>query len=111
MKKYLLILFTALFIAQGSVFADTTSEAANLLNSLKNAVVQDVKNTVSTTLNKGVNVIKIANYKSQLEQKKQELKELEESNTNFFVKFFKRISINRQINQLEADIKTLEETK
>ena len=45
------------------------------------------------TAESAINTVKISTYKSQLEQKKQELQELEESNTNAFVKFFKALFI------------------
>ena len=111
MKKTLLLLFSALIIATGASFAaSTTSETAGILNSLKNAVIQDVTNTVTASATSAINQVKLINYKNQLAQKQQELKDLEASNTNAFIKIFKRYSINKKIKELENNIAELEKT-
>ena len=111
MKKVLLFLFGALIIAQGASYAASgTSETASILNSLKNAVIKDVSDAVTTTATGAINQVKLINCKNQLAQKKQELKDLEASNTNAIIKFFKRYSINKKIRELEAEIAELEKS-
>ena len=107
MKKVLLLISIFMLMCTSFSVAATT-QTENVLNSLKNAVVQDVQNTVSSVATKAINKVKIVQYKAQLEQKKKELAELEASNTNFIVKFFKRIKLNREITKLENQIKELE---
>ena len=109
MKKALLFLFGTLIIAQGVNYA-ATSETASVFQSFKNAIISDVTNVVQTSATNAVNQVKLINYKNQLAQKQQELKDLEASNTNAFIKIFKRYSINKKIRELEADIAALEKT-
>ena len=113
MKKTLLILFGALLIFQGGLSYGAT-ESTGIFQTLKNAIIKDVQDTVQATVtnasNKVVNQAKLTQYKQQLEQKKQELADLETSKTNFIVKFFKRRKINKEIKELEEAIKALEAT-
>ena len=112
MKKSLLILFGALLIFQGGLSYGATGEVTGIFQSLKNAIFKDVENAVQSTVTaaatKALNQVKLAQYKQQLEQKKQELAELEASKKNFIVKFFQRRKINREIKDLEEKIKALE---
>jgi len=111
MKKTLLILFGALLIFQGSMTC-SAAESTNIFTTLKNAIIKDVESTVQSTVTsaatKAINQVRLAQYKQQLEQKKQELAELEASKTNFIVKFFKKRKLNREIKDLEEQIKELE---
>lgn len=111
MKKSLLVLFAAILFL-GNNLAGSAAESTGILSTLKDAIIKDVSNTVqssvTTAATKALNAVKLAQYKQQLEQKKQELADLEESNINFFSKFFKRIKLNREINNLEEKIKALE---
>ena len=111
MKKSLLILFGALLIFQGAM-SYAESEASGIFQALKNAIINDVESAVQSTVTsaatKAINQVKLAQYKKELEQKKQELADLEASKKNFIVKFFKRRKINREINDLEEKIKALE---
>ena len=113
MKKTLLILFGALLVFQAGIsYADTASETTSIFQSLKNAIIKDVQNTVQTTVtnaaNKVLNQAKLAQYKQELEQKKKELAELEASKKNFIVKFFQRRKLKKDIQTLEDAIKALE---
>lgn len=112
MKKSLLILFGALLIFQGAMSYAETTETAGFFQTLKNAIIKDVQNTVQNTVtsaaNKVLNQAKLAQYKQELAQKKQELADLEASKTNFIVKFFKRRKLNKEIQTLEDAIKSLE---
>jgi len=107
MKKFLLAVLSVFILAQYGICAETTAAptTAELLQSLKNAVVTDITNTVTTN----VNNVKLASYKTQLEQKQQELQEVENSSGFAIVKYFKKASINRKISELEANIKAIEE--
>ena len=111
MKKTLLILFGALLIFQGSMTC-TAAESTGFFSALKNAVIKDVQDTVDSTVttaaNRALNTVRLNQYKQQLAQKKQELKDLEASDINWFSKFFKRRRLNREISELEAKIKALE---
>jgi len=111
MKKTILILFGALLIFQGGLSC-SAAESTGILQSLKNAIMQDVESAVQSTVTsaatKAMNQVKLAQYKKELEQKKQELADLEASKKNFIVKFFKRRKLNREINDLEEKIKELE---
>ena len=111
MKKSLLFLF-ALLIFQTGISYGAASETSNIFTTLKNAIIKDVTdavtNTVTTAATNTLNAVKLKEYKSQLAQKKQELADLEASNKNFIVKFFKRRKINREIRDLEEQIKALE---
>lgn len=107
MKKVLLAIFSIAIIAQSGLCATTTAQptTADILKDLKNAVISDVTNSVTTN----VNNIKLATYKTQLEQKKQELKEVEKSSSPAIIKYFKRARINSKIAELEANIKLIED--
>lgn len=111
MKKSLLILFGALLIMQGAM-SFAASESTGIFQSLKNAIIKDVESAVQSTVTsaatKAMNQVKLAQYKKELEQKKQELADLEASKKNFIVKFFQRRKINREIKDLEEKIKELE---
>ena len=113
MKKILLTLFAGLLIFQCGLSC-RAEESTNFFTTLKNVIVRDVQDTVNSTIttaaNKAMNAVKVAQYKQQLEQKKQELADLEASKTNFIVKFFKRRKINKEIRDLEEAIKALEAT-
>jgi len=112
MKKSLLILFGALLIFQGANSYAQTSETVGIFQTLKNAIIKDVESvvqsTVTTAATKAMNQVKLAQYKQQLTQKKQELADLENSNKNFIIKFFQRRKLNRDIRELEDAIKALE---
>ena len=112
MKKTLLILFGALLIFQGGLSYGAAAESTGIFSALKNAIIKDVQDTVQTTVtnaaNRALNQVKLSQYRQQLEQKKQELADLEASKTNFIVKFFKRRKLNNEISELEAKIKELE---
>ena len=111
MKKILLTLFALLLISQCGISCKA-AETTNIFTSLKNAIIKDVQDTVTSTVNstlttaanKALNVVKLNQYKQQLAQKQQELADLEASNKNFIVKFFKRRSINKEIKDLEIKI-------
>lgn len=111
MKKILLVLFGALLIFQGSMSCSAT-ESTGFFSALKNAIIKDVEDSVTagatTAANRVLNTVKLKQYKQQLAQKKQDLADLEASNTNFFVKFFKKRRLNNEIRDLEAKIKELE---
>lgn len=111
MKKILLIMFAALLVFQGGM-SYAAEESTGIFSTLKNAIIKDVQETVSSTVttaaNKAIDIVKINQYKQQIAQKKQELADLEESNTFFIVKFFKKRKINREIRALENKIKELE---
>ena len=111
MKKSLLVLFAAFLVFQGAIsYAET--ESTNIFTTLKNAIIKDVESVVQSTVTsaatKAANAVKVAQYKQQLEQKKQELADLEASKKNFLVKFFQRRKLNREIRNLEEQIKALE---
>ncbi len=112
MKKSLLVLFGALLIFQGAMSYAETTETVGIFQSLKNAIIKDVQNTVQNTVttaaNKVLNQAKLNQYKQELAQKKQELAELEASKKNFIVKFFQRRKLNKDIQTLEDAIKALE---
>ena len=103
MKKGLFLLLAMAILTQTGYCVE--SSTVSVFNELKNAVVQDITSTVTT----GVNNVKIASYKVQLEQKKKELEEVQNSNTFFIIKYFREVSIRSKIRQLENDIKDLEE--
>ena len=111
MKKILLTLFAGLLIFQCGLSC-SAEESTGFFTTLKNVIVRDVQNTVNSTVttaaNKAMNLVKIAEYKQQLEQKKQELADLEASKKNFIAKFFQRRKINREIREIEDAIKSLE---
>ena len=110
MKKIILTLFAGLFILQGAMSC-SAEETTGFFTTLKNAIVKDVQDTVTTTVttaaNKTLNIVKINQYKQQLEQKKQELSEMEASHRNFIYKFFQRRRINNEIREIEAQIRAL----
>ena len=110
MKKIILTLFAGLFILQGAMSC-SAEETTGFFTTLKNAIVKDVQDTVTTTVttaaNKTLNIVKINQYKQQLEQKKQELAEMEASHRNFIYKFFQRRRINNEIREIEAQIRAL----
>ncbi|MBR1616831.1 hypothetical protein IJ670_01635 [bacterium] len=108
MKKTLITLFAGILLFQGGLTFAATSETASLFSGLKDAIVKDVQNVVTTNAQNAINAVQLSNYKKQLATKKQELKDLEASNTNAFIKYFKRISLNRKIAELEANIAALE---
>ena len=105
MKKSLLVLFSVLLIFQGGMSYGATSEESGIFSTLKNAIIKDVESTVQSTVTtaatKALNTVKLA-------QKKQELADLEASNKNFIAKFFERRKINREIRNIEKEIKGLE---
>ena len=107
MKKSLLILFGALLIFQGGL-SYAAGESSGFFQALKNAIIRDVEDTVQTTVttvaNKALNQVKRAQYKKELEQKKQELADLEASNKNFIVKFFQRRKLNKEIQTIMDSI-------
>lgn len=111
MKKSLLVLFVAFLIVQNGI-SYAANESTSIFTTLKNAIIKDVESTVQSTVTtaatKAMNQVKLVQYKQQLQQKKQELAELEASNKNFFVKFFQRRRLNREITDLEDKIKALE---
>lgn len=111
MKKILLIMFTALLVFHGGM-SYAADNSTGIFSSLKNAIIKDIQDTVSTTVtnaaNKAIDIVKINQYKQQIAQKKQELADLEESNTFCIVKFFKKRKLNREIKSLENKIKELE---
>ena len=111
MKKILLTLFAVLLIFQCGLRC-SAEESTNFFTTLKNVIVRDVQYTVNSTVttaaNRAMNTVKIAQYKQQLEQKKQELADLEASNKNFIVKFFQRRKINREIREIEDQIRSLQ---
>ena len=110
MKKIVLTLFAGLLILQGAMSC-SAEETTGFFTTLKNAIVKDVQDTVTSTVtsaaNKTLNLVKINQYKQQLEQKKQELAELEASHKNFISKFFTRRKINKEIREIEAQIVAL----
>ena len=106
MKKILLFLFINLIIAQGSLCIAETSTSQSIFSNLKDAIVKDVTNSVTTS----VNNVKLANYKTQLEEKKKELEEVENSDSLAIIKYFKKASINQKISDLEAKIEAIEES-
>lgn len=112
MKKSLLVLFSVLLIFQGSMSYGATSEGSGIFSTLKNAIIKDVESTVQSTVTtaatKALNTVKLAQKKQELTQKKQELADLEASNKNFIAKFFERRKINREIRDIEKEIKGLE---
>ena len=111
MKKSLLILFGAILIIQGSSIANG-AESNGIFSTLKNAIIKDVQDTVNstitTTANSALDKVKLSQYKQELQQKKNELADLEASKTNAFVKFFKKRRLNKDIEELENQIKALE---
>lgn len=116
MKKSLLVLFGVLLIFQGSMSYGATSEGPGIFSTLKNSIIKDVESTVQSTVQstvttaatKALNTVKLAQKKQELAQKKQELADLEASNKNFIAKFFQRRKINREIRDIEKEIKGLE---
>ena len=112
MKKNLLVLFGLLLIFQGGLSYGATAESTGIFQTLKNAIMKDVESVVQSTVTsaatKAMDQVKLAQYKKELEQKKQDLADLEASKTNFLVKFFKKRRLNREINDLEEKIKELE---
>ena len=111
MKKILLTLFAGLLIFQCGLSC-SAEESTNFFTTLKNVIVRDVQDTVNSTVttaaNKAMNAVKIAQYKQELEQKKQELADLEASKKNFIAKFFQRRKINKEIREIEDVIKSLQ---
>ena len=110
MKKLSILLF-ALLTLSINVFAAqsaTTNAAQSIFQTMKNAVIQDVSNKVQDVANNMLNQVKLAKDKAQLEQKKKELEELENSNTFFLVKIYKKIKLNNEVSKLEKEIKELE---
>jgi hypothetical protein len=105
MKKILFLSLAMAILSQGGYCAE--SNTATILNDIKNAVVQDITDTVTTN----VNSVKLAAYKAELEQRKKELEEVEKSSTFFIVKYFREASLKAKIAQLEANIKELEEAE
>ena len=64
---------------------------------------------MSNPLTEGVvNNVKLVAYKKQLELKKQELEELEASSTLGIIKWFRRRTINSQIEEIQKEISALE---
>ncbi len=104
MKKTFLLITSLLIIVHGGLCYATTDSGQSIFSGLKDAIVSDVSSTVTS----GVNSIKLTTYQTQLAQKQQELEELEASSKNVFVKYFKKVSLNRNISELEAKIKELE---
>ena len=111
MKKILLIICASILVFQGGM-SYAADEASGIFSSLKNAIIKDIQETVSSTVNnatnKAIDIVRINQYKLQIAQKQQELADLEESNTFCIVKFFKKRKLNREINALENKIKELE---
>lgn len=111
MKKIVLTLLAGLLIFQCGLSC-RAEESTNFFTTLKNVIVKDVQDTVNATVttaaNKAMNAVKIAQYKQQLEQKKQELADLEASKKNFISKFFQRRKINKEIKEIEDQIKSLQ---
>ena len=111
MKKSLLVIFAALLVFQ-CANSYAASESTGIFQSLKNAIMKDVESAVQSTVTsaatKAMNQVKLAQYKKELEQKKQDLADLEASKKNFLVKFFQRRKLNREISDLEEKIKELE---
>ena len=105
MKKILFLLLTMAILSP--IGYSTESATSTVLNDIKNAVVKDISDTVTTN----VNNVKLAAYKAQLEQKKKELQELENSSTFFIIKYFKEISLRAKISDLEMKIKEIEDSK
>ena len=110
MKKIVLTLFAGLLILQGAMSC-SAEETTGFFTNLKNAIIKDVQDTVTSTVtsvaNKTLNIVKINEYKQQLEQKKQELADLEASKKNFISKFFQRRKIYKEIRDIEAQIVAL----
>ncbi len=102
MKKGLFLFLVMAIVSQAGYCAE--SSTVSVLNELKNAVVNDITTTVTT----GVNNVKIATCKVQLEQKKKELEEVQKSDTFFLVKYFREVSIRSKIRRLENEIEELE---
>ena len=113
MKKILTI-FAILFVASAGAYSaetfgqNTAQATQNIFNQMHDAILKDVQNTVDNTVNIGVNGLKLASYKAELAQKKQELKQVEASNDNFLSKSCKKIKLNQEIRDLEHKIADLE---
>jgi hypothetical protein len=110
MKKVLFLLVATIITFNanasfGATTTTTTSTAQTIVNDLKDAIVNDVKSSVTTN----VNSVKLASYKTQLEQKQKELAEVEESSSFALVKYYKKYTLTNKISELEANIKAIEE--
>ena len=110
MKKGLLLLMVSMIIGTQAGFCETattpvaTSNTASVVSEIKQAIVTDVQNTLTSS----VNNVKLNAYKNQLAQKKAELDEVENSNTFALIKVIRKILINNKISELEANIAALE---
>ena len=112
MKKTLVLLFGLLILSTNAFAAESATTAAtqSIFETMKNAIIQDVSNTVQNVATSALNQVKLVNDKTQLEKKKKELEELEASNTFFLVKIYKRIKLNSDIDKLEKEIAELEKS-
>ena len=113
MKKILTI-FAILFVCSTVVSAEeafgqnTRQTTQSIINQMRDAISKDVQNTVDNAVNAGVNGIKLVSYKAELVQKKNELKQVEESNDNIFSKSYQKFKLNQEIKDLEKKISALE---
>ncbi len=113
MKRILTIL-ALLFVFSTAVYSvesfgqNTVKTTQSIFTQMGNAIYKDVQNTIDNTVNAGVNTLKLASYKAELAQKKNELNQLETSKDNFFLKTYKRIKLKHQIKDLEHKIADLE---
>ena len=113
MKKILAILALLLIFSTGTnaseSFGQNTAQATqNIITQMRDAINKDVQNTIDNTVNVGVNSLKLASYKAELAQKKNELKQIEASNDNFLTKSYQKIKIKQEIRDLEHKIAELE---
>lgn len=104
MKKLFIILFITIIFGQFGYCSNSPISMHSIARDLKDAVVTDVTNSVNAT----VNSVKLAGYQAQLEKKKNELKEVENSSSSVFVKNYKKIRLKQQISELEDNIRRIE---
>lgn len=113
MKKILSIIAIFFVISTGvnasETFGQNTAQATqSIITQMRDAINKDIQNSVDSAVNAGVNGLKLASYKAELAQKKNELKLLEASNDNFISKSYQKFKLKQEIKDLEKKIAELE---
>ena len=111
MKKFLIYVFTILIVAQSQTIASDTI-TAGMKQSVFATILETITgkiNTPSNSVASGmVNNVKLTAYKKQLELKRQELQEVESSSAICFVKWYKKYTITKKMNEIQNQIDELE---
>lgn len=113
MKKIFSVLVIFMISANLSVLASATdSVTAGAKQSVFSTVLETITGKIKTPSNpiaaNMVNNVKLNAYKKQLELKQQELQEVDSSSAIFFVKWYKKYTINNKINEIQNQINELE---